>query len=85
MNKVYPDTSAGAIECLRDESALVLTGKMDCCPDPYVVGVWEVRSKGIDEDQNWRVIVYLKGYKDPWGQVRTENDFEAEDIDMPVI
>jgi hypothetical protein len=42
-------------------------------PDPTVDGVWKV-----DLKSGHTIIAYLKGYKDPWGQIRDINDFETD-------
>lgn len=69
--QLYPDTEAGALACLREDSQLLLAGAT-AKPDPYVQGVWEVTTAG-----SLRVIVYLAGYRDPFGDVRASNDFEV--------
>lgn len=70
----YPDTSAGALQYLKDDSkGLNLTGAK-VFPDPVVHGVW-----GVDLTDGRRVIVYLAGYPDPWGESRKYNDFEVEE------
>lgn len=70
--KRYPDTRAGAVQYLRDDSSLDMrqTNIRSVRPDPQVDGVWEVM---LSDRQ---VIVYLAGYKEPFGRTRTENDFE---------
>jgi len=70
--KKYPDTAGGAIACLQSDSTLDVK-EATARPDPSVEGVWEVRCPNGD-----RAIVYLAGYKDPFGQIRSRNDFEAE-------
>ena len=45
-------------------------------PDPTVYGVWEV--KHPKNDDGHRSIVYLAGYKDPWGKTREHNDWETD-------
>jgi hypothetical protein len=70
----YPDTAKGAIQCLRDDSrGLNLTGAK-AFPDPSVEGVW-----AVDMKDGRRAIVYLAGYRDPWGEPRKYNDFEVEE------
>lgn len=69
---VYPDTRAGALGALAWMSNLKLRGAR-AFPDPVVEGVW-----GVDLKDGRRAIVYLAGYKDPWGTRRTHNDFEVE-------
>jgi hypothetical protein len=68
--KKYPDTMAGALEFLKDESTFDLrgaVGKMDS-----VEGVWLITMPLTHE----AAIVYLAGYKDPFGKIREHNDFE---------
>lgn len=74
--KRYPDTRAGAIQYLRDESSLDLrpTNIRSVSPDQQVEGVWEVM---LSDTQ---VIVYLAGYRDVWNRTRTENDFETANL-----
>lgn len=70
---IYPDTEAGAIQCLADDSSLDTTGAT-AVPDWSVEGVWKVILK-----DGRAVIVYLAGYKDPWKNIRECNDFEMLD------
>lgn len=72
----YPDSQAGAIQYLRDDSQGLSLDGATARPDPSVQGVWEVRMKNGD-----RAIVYLAGYKEPMGNVRAANDFEVETQD----
>ena len=65
----YPDTAEGAIQCLEADSTYNLQNAT-ARPDPSVRGVWLVMFRGH------KVIVYLSGYPDPWGQIRETNDFE---------
>lgn len=69
---IYPDTAAGAAKALLEMSTIDLSNAV-YTPDPHVAGVWLVQT-ATD-----RAVVYLAGYPDPWRQVRTENDFEAQD------
>lgn len=76
---VYPDTKDGVIQFMNDPNevnrGLVKKLNLPECnihPDPSVEGVW-----AIDSPDGTRVIVYLGGYKDPWGQIRPYNDFEV--------
>jgi hypothetical protein len=71
--KKYPDTAAGAIAFLKDESTLDLKGAKGKA-DPSVAGVWQITT-----NSGQRTIVYLAGYKDPFGKLRSYNDFETED------
>ena len=68
----HPDTRHGALAYLREASSLDLrpTNIRSVTADPAVEGVWEVM---LSDTQ---VIVYLQGFKDPWGKVRVESDFE---------
>ena len=74
-SRQYPDTAAGAIQCLRDGSDLDVSRATAAC-DPAVDGVWMVVHPGNDGAE--RSIVYLMGYKDPWGRARRSNDWETE-------
>ena len=70
---MYPDTPDGAIACLKELSILDLD-HASAVPDPVVDGVWLVKlANGV------KVIVYLAGYKDPFGKIRQIDDFEVED------
>lgn len=75
--KKYPDTLAGAVACLREESTLVLADEPTGQPDPQVEGVWLVNLDEDANDGNNAAIVYLGGYADPWGNLREDNDFEV--------
>ena len=71
----YNDTPEGVRDMLKAESTLD-PAHIDAArytPDPQVEGVW------LAEFWNgaW-AIVYLGGYRDPFGQVREDNDFEVE-------
>jgi hypothetical protein len=77
--KKYPDSKAGVIAFLNDPKEVQqrFTKSLDLptCnihADPSVVGVWAVDSMKIGV----RVIIYLGGYKDPFGKIREGNDFE---------
>ena len=77
-DKVYPDTLKGAIAFLAAESTLDLSNATGY-PDPEVEGVWMVEHPGQEhEPEAVASIVYLKGYDDPWGNERKENDWETE-------
>jgi hypothetical protein len=73
--KQYPDTSAGALAYLGEDSTLDLEGAT-ARPDPAVEGVWEVT---MPAENGRRAIVYLAGFRTPWGEARLWNDFEVED------
>lgn len=66
---LYPDTKAGAIECLKNESTYDMTQVRQVKADPYYEGVW-----AVDLYSGTRVIVYLRGYGD--NKDKTYNDFE---------
>jgi hypothetical protein len=70
---IYPNTTAGAIQYLKDDSCLVIPEKVRSKRDPKVDGVWKLWLDG------GCAIVYLAGEEDPWGNIRLHNDFEAED------
>src|ERR1035437_8691429 len=70
--KKYPDSKAGVIAFLNDPKEVQqrFTKSLDLptCnihADPSVVGVWAVDSMKIGV----RVIIYLGGYKDPFGKI----------------
>lgn len=69
----YPDTELGVIEFVQeffDPSINLKQPKIE--PDPEIQGVWKV------ETDSYRAIVYLKGYKEPFGNIREYNDFEIQ-------
>lgn len=72
----YRDTSDGVLSYLRHDSNLDLRKEniRSITPDPSVEGVWEVM---LSDTQ---VIVYLAGYKDPWGEIRKTDDFETAEL-----
>ena len=72
--KVYPDTGAGVMQFLRDESELEMAAYMFADRLQHR-GVWRITARG-----KWRAVVYLKGYADQYGQIREVNDFEFEMI-----
>jgi hypothetical protein len=78
----YPDTTDGVISFANDfygKNFVRLLDLPTCkfIPDPSVEGVWAIDSIA----SGYRCIVYLAGYKDPWGQIRPQND--AEEGSMP--
>lgn len=75
--KKYPDTRAGVIQMLKDESDLNLspTNIVRVISDPQVDGVWKIVAK------DFSCIAYLAGYKEPFGRTRSENDFEVGDAE----
>lgn len=70
-NGVYPDTKEGVLEYLKTDSSLDLEDAT-VVPDSAVEGVW-----AVDLPDGSRTIVYLAGYKNPFGEVRELNDFET--------
>lgn len=71
----YPDSEAGALAYIAYETE----GGIDlsdatCGPDPVVKGCWLITTPNAKMDY---VIVWLKGYGDPFGTVRPNNDFES--------
>lgn len=78
--KKYNDTKEGALSCLRDESTIELpddNNKIVVEPDPHVEGVWKVDIDPKINDGDNIVIVYLSGFKDPFGVIREFNDWET--------
>ncbi len=78
--KKYNDTKEGALNCLRDESTIELpddNNKIVVEPDPCVEGVWKVNLDPNWNDGDDTVIVYLSGFKDPFGVIREFNDWET--------
>jgi len=78
--KQFPDSKQGIISFLKDpkEVQQSFTKKidLDTCkifPDPSVAGVWGVDSMKTGN----RIVIYLGGYKDPFGDLRNHNDFET--------
>lgn len=78
IDKKYDDTAAGAIEALTELSSYNTTNAY-ARPDPSVRGVWLVTCPENKKHNAKQFIVYLKGYKDPLGQIREVNDFEGVD------
>jgi hypothetical protein len=74
----YPDTREGAIEYLRDESTLDLSGEITAKPDPSVQGVWRI----VTQDHMYAT-VYLAGYRESFGNIREHNDFEVSNCNCP--
>lgn len=71
----YNDTPEGVRDMLKAESALD-PAHIDAArytPDPHVEGVWLAEFG----NGSW-AIAYLGGYRDPFGKVREDNDFEVE-------
>ena len=81
FQKQYPDTAAGARQALLDMSHFTLADLQGSStyPDNQVAGVWMVEHlNSVIEPEAVASIVYLKGYKEPFGNVREMNDFETE-------
>ncbi len=78
--KQYDDNARGAIQALGDMSVWDVS-KAKAKPDPQVDGVWMVTNI-LQDGTGGRAIVYLAGYKDPYGDVRRENDFEDEEFEL---
>lgn len=72
--KIYPDTEQGAFEFLAKESTHDPKTFLKAIPDPAIEGVWEVTRK--DVGNGIASIIYMAGYKDPFGNIRKYNDFE---------
>lgn len=70
----YPDTPAGALAYLSEDSTLDLTDAV-CSADPAVDGVWMVETPN-DPAVSY-AIVYLAGYREPLGRLRECDDFEC--------
>jgi hypothetical protein len=75
----YPDSKAGVLKFFQNPKEVKQTfaksldlPNCDIHADPQVEGVWAIDSMKTGS----RVIVYLGGYKDPWGEPRMFNDFE---------
>jgi len=78
-NKIYPDTAEGALLAFK---SLAKTPKYDLSnikikPDPEVQGVWLITFEKFNKNTNSNsVIVYMRGYKEPGGEIRQYNDYE---------
>ena len=78
--KKYSDTKEGVLNCLREESTIELpddNNEIVVEPDPCVEGVWKVNLDPNWNDGDDTVIVYLSGFKDPFGDIREFNDWET--------
>lgn len=76
-DETFPDTEAGVRDCVKTlyNDSVLKKLKLNTCTvqaDPMVAGVWKITSA----DKTMEAIVYLKGYNDPWGKLRTFNDSE---------
>lgn len=71
----HPDTAAGARECLNSLVDAAVRQQFAAAvykADPSVEGVW-----AADLPDGTRAIIYLCGYKTPFGSPREHNDFEV--------
>lgn len=76
-DKIFPDSESGAREAMMVLSSFkksdIMKAKVES--DPHVEGVWVFYNvTGNPEIPD--AILYLKGYKESSGRVRTMNDFE---------
>jgi hypothetical protein len=73
-NRIYNDSSIGAISFLKDASKINLNGAI-ASADHKIQGVWLVEHRqNVGADMS---IVYLRGYKDGIGNIREKNTFES--------
>lgn len=75
----FSDTSHGAVNCLLSmaNANIKLDNIKAAYPDPQVEGVWEILFKKPLRDGSTKAIVYMAGYREPYGNIRVENDFET--------
>lgn len=75
----FPDTSAGAVECLLSmaDTSIKANNIRAAYPDPQVDGVWEILFKTPILGGDTKAIVYMAGYREPNGEIRRDNDFET--------
>lgn len=75
---VYPNSAEGAKQALKELSVYTTADLTTATQDPSVEGVWKVNhsAAAIAKYGTDFSIVYLAGYKGPWGDKRTFNDFE---------
>jgi len=74
MDKIYPDTREGAFRFLTDCFLEPIKRPIQIIVDPQVDGVWKA------ENEDFIAIVYLKGYKTPFGNIREYNDLEITEL-----
>jgi hypothetical protein len=79
--KQYPDTPKGATQAFKDLA--MMDNELDPkiynaeykgqkpIIDPKIEGVWMFKSK---KNSSEVVVLYLKGYEDPYGKLRKENE-----------
>ena len=82
--KLYADNKQGALRCVADsyQKSFIKELDLDTCKvfaDPYVAGVWCIDSM----KSGHRVVIYLEGYKDSWGDVRKSTDMEEGGVPVP--
>jgi hypothetical protein len=77
MDKIYPDTEEGALQFLKDafETPTPIEEPITVLPDPQVNGVWKIKTKEFE------AIVYLKGHKTPFEEIREYKDIEIIEFD----
>ena len=73
----YEDSKEGVLRFTQFEMDKRLVAKLDLpnCKihrDPEVEGVWAIDNV----EKNIRVVVYMAGYREPFGNIRDMNDFE---------
>jgi hypothetical protein len=87
-NSQFPDTAKGAWAALTKIASKEWLDKLDrkaIYMDPEVHGVWGIDMVNKKTGKKGMVVVYLKGYKEPFGDLRKYNDFEYEpDLDDDV-
>lgn len=77
LGQVFPNTKQGVLQYMQygyDKSFLKKLDLPTCNihSDPQVEGVWAVDSMA----SGFRCVIYLAGYRDPWGKKREHNDNE---------
>ena len=76
---IYSDTKEGVLSFLRKETHITLPESDEnifATPDPCIEGVWKVDIDSRINDEHDVILVYLAGYKNSWGKIRTYNDWE---------
>lgn len=86
LDTVYPDTKDGVLQYMQYGYSKSFLKKLDLptCKihsDPQVEGVWAVDSMA----SGFRCIIYLAGYRDPWGKKRERNDNEEGSFTLPYM
>lgn len=72
---IFPNTPEGAIECLKVQSTYNVKGA-NAIPDPAVDGVWLIKMDPKLNEYGHEAVVYMKGYRESFGEIREINDFE---------